>query len=44
MAAHVVERDKDHVFRCAVSVAPVTDFKLYGNLPVLRFHLKINTY
>ncbi|VDK40705.1 unnamed protein product [Gongylonema pulchrum] len=29
VAAHVVERDSGRLFKCAVSVAPVTDFKLY---------------
>ncbi|KAM3720792.1 Dipeptidyl peptidase family member [Dirofilaria immitis] len=29
VSAHVVERDTSHLFRCAVSIAPVVDFKLY---------------
>uniref|UniRef100_A0A158Q888 Dipeptidyl peptidase 4 n=1 Tax=Elaeophora elaphi TaxID=1147741 RepID=A0A158Q888_9BILA len=29
VSAHMVEHDVDHLFKCAVSVAPVTDFKLY---------------
>ncbi|VDO08472.1 unnamed protein product [Brugia timori] len=29
VSAHVVERDASHLFKCAVSIAPVTDFKLY---------------
>ncbi|CAG9534894.1 unnamed protein product [Cercopithifilaria johnstoni] len=29
VSAHVIERDTSHLFKCAVSIAPVTDFKLY---------------
>uniref|UniRef100_A0A1I7VEA1 Dipeptidyl aminopeptidase-like protein 6 n=1 Tax=Loa loa TaxID=7209 RepID=A0A1I7VEA1_LOALO len=29
VTAHVVERDTSHLFKCAVSIAPVTDFKFY---------------
>ncbi|VDK68501.1 unnamed protein product [Litomosoides sigmodontis] len=29
VSAHVVERDTSRLFKCAVSIAPVTDFKLY---------------
>uniref|UniRef100_A0A8R1XPH9 Uncharacterized protein n=1 Tax=Onchocerca volvulus TaxID=6282 RepID=A0A8R1XPH9_ONCVO len=29
VSAHVVERDTNHLFKCAVSIAPVTDFKFY---------------
>ncbi|VDM95770.1 unnamed protein product [Thelazia callipaeda] len=29
VAAHVVERDTKQIFKCAVSIAPVTNFKLY---------------
>lgn len=38
MAAQVLAKDTENVFRCGISVAPVTNWKLYGKILIHKMN------
>uniref|UniRef100_A0A914DNK1 Venom dipeptidyl peptidase 4 n=1 Tax=Acrobeloides nanus TaxID=290746 RepID=A0A914DNK1_9BILA len=42
VSARVVQRDPKRIFKCAISIAPVTNFKYYGTRKILYTHSNLD--